>query len=79
MSRDYTVVRTYGDEISARMDAAVLEANGVESFVSLDNAGGAIPSLSLGFPVRLLVPARDLDLARELLDTDAESPADPRD
>ena len=62
------VLRTYGDEVSAHMDASVLEANGVPAQVSLDNAGGALPNLSVGFPVRLIVRASDVELARELLD-----------
>ncbi|MEX2179495.1 MAG: DUF2007 domain-containing protein [Gemmatimonadaceae bacterium] len=72
MADEHVVLRTYGDELSARMAASALEANGVPAHVSTDNAGGAIPSLSLGFPVRLIVLATDADIAREILDTDAE-------
>jgi len=38
--------------------------------------GGAFPSMALLFPIRLLVRAADADLARELLDTTADPPAD---
>lgn len=70
------VLRTYGLEIEARMDAAALEANGIPADVSADTAGGAFPSLALVFPVRLLVHERDVELALEILDTPAEPPTD---
>ncbi len=75
MADDLIVVRQYGNELSARMDAMTLEANGIPAQVSADTAGGALPSLALGFPVRLIVRAEDAELAQELLDT----PAEPQD
>lgn len=74
MTDDLVVLRRYGDELSARMDAMALEANGIPARVSADTAGGALPSLSFAFPVRLIVRADDAALARELLDTPAASP-----
>ena len=71
-----TVLRTYGNEIEARMDAAALEANGIPADVSADTAGGAFPSLALIFPVRLIVLERDVAIAREILDTPAEPATD---
>lgn len=68
------VLREYADELSARLDAAVLEANNIPSQVFADTAAGAYPSLALLFPVRLLVYAGDEALARELLDTPADAP-----
>ena len=80
MTDDLVVLRRYGDELSARMDAMVLEANGVPARVSADTAGGALPSLAMAFPVRLIVRADDLALAQELLDAPADpSDADPPD
>ena len=76
MTDEPIVVRQYADELSARMAAMMLEANGVPAQVSADTAGGALPSLALGFPVRLIVRAEDAELARELLDTPAESQDD---
>ena len=73
---DVVVLRKYADEISARIAALSLEANGIPAQVSADTAGGALPSLALGFPVRLLVRAADAELARKLLDTDAPPPPD---
>ena len=76
MSEAIVVLRTYGNELEARLAAAVLEANGVPAQVLADTAGGAYPSMALLFPVRLLVRAEDAALARELLDTPADPPPD---
>jgi hypothetical protein len=73
---DIVVLRKYGNEVEAQFAATVLEANGIPARVMADTAGGAFPSMALLFPVRLLVRAADADLARELLDTAAEPPAD---
>jgi hypothetical protein len=63
------VLRRYGDELAARMDAMALEANGIPAQVSADTAGGALPSLAFVFPVRLIVRAEDAAAALEILDT----------
>jgi hypothetical protein len=71
------VLRTYANEMEASVSAAILEANGIPAQVSADTAGGAIPSMALLFPVRLLVRAEDEAAAREVLDTPAAtSPED---
>ena len=69
MADDLIVLRQYGDELSAQMDAMALEANGIPARVSADTAGGALPSLALAFPVRLIVRAEDAAAAQEILDT----------
>lgn len=74
MNDEIVVLRRYGDELSARLDAAVLEANGVPAQVSADTAGGAYPSMALLMPVRLLVHAEDAALAAEILDAPADAP-----
>lgn len=66
---DIVTLRTYDSEMPARLDASILEANGIDARVMADTAGGAYPSLAIVFPVRLLVRAEDADLAREILDT----------
>ena len=76
MAEDIVVLRKYGNEVEAQFAATVLEANGIPARVMADTAGGAFPSMALLFPVRLLVRAADADLARELLDTTADPPAD---
>lgn len=73
---DIVVLRTYLSEPEARFAATVLEANGIPSQVMADNAGGALPSIALLFPIRLLVRAADEALARELLDTSIEDDED---
>ncbi len=69
MSDEIVVLRTYANDLEARLAATILEANGIPAQVSADTAGGALPSLAVTFPVRLIVRAEDAELARELLDT----------
>lgn len=72
MSESVLVLRTYASELEARLDATVLEANGIPAQVFADTAGGAYPSMTLLFPVRLLVRTEDAELARHILDTPAD-------
>ena len=76
MSDDVVVLRRYHDEMSAQLDAMVLEANGIPARVMADTGGGMIPSMAIVFPVRLLVRAGDATIATELLDTPAGTDAD---
>jgi Putative prokaryotic signal transducing protein len=76
MADRVVVLRKYSTEVEARLAATILEANGIPAEVSADTAGGALPSIALIFPVRLLVRASDAELARELLDTPADPPDD---
>jgi hypothetical protein len=72
------VLRTYLNQVEAELDASVLEANGIPARVSADTAGGALPSMSVMFPIRLLVRTTDAQLAAELLDTSVdEEPRNP--
>jgi hypothetical protein len=73
---ELVVLRRFGDELSARIAALSLEANGIPAQVSADTAGGALPNLAVGFPVRLIVRAEDAAAARLLLDTEAPKPPD---
>lgn len=73
------VLRTYTSELEARLAATILEANGIPAHVLADTAGGAYPSMALVFPVRLLVRADDAAIAREVLDTPGDAPADDGD
>jgi hypothetical protein len=76
VSDETVVLRTYINEIEARFDAMVLEANGIPAHVLADTAGGALPSMALVFPVRLLVRREDASLAEEILDTPADGVID---
>ncbi|MEO8451352.1 MAG: DUF2007 domain-containing protein [Gemmatimonadota bacterium] len=68
MPDETVILRRYNTELEARMDALVLEANGIPARVLADTAGGAYPSLALLSPVRLLVRVEDAELAREILE-----------
>ena len=74
MSQELVVLRKFPDELSAQVAAAALEANGIPARVLADTAGGALPNLSILFPVRLVVRAEDEALAREILDSEADPP-----
>jgi hypothetical protein len=76
-AKDIVVLRRFGDEASAHLAAITLEANNIPAQVSADTGGGALPNLAVGFPVRLLVRAEDVELARRLLDTEAPAPPEP--
>ena len=69
MSDEIVVLRTYINELDARLAATILEANGVPAQVLADTAGGALPSMALVFPARLLVRAEDAADAEAILDT----------
>ena len=79
MSDDAVVLQTYLSEIEARVAAAVLEASGIPAEVLADTAGGTLPSMALVYPVRLIVRSEDATLAREILDTPAESTPEDED
>ena len=73
VAADIVVLRTFDNEVSARFAATVLEANGIPAQIAADTAGGALPSMALLFPVRLLVRAEDETIARDLLDSEVAS------
>jgi len=67
---DFVVVESYRWRYEAEMARGLLEDAGLSALVSADDAGGALAGLGsvLGsFPVRLLVPAEEAALAREIL------------
>jgi hypothetical protein len=76
MNDDLVVIRTYSTEAEANLAAVVLEANAIPARVVADTAGGAIPSMTVLFPVKLVVRAADATLATELLETPAEEPSE---
>ncbi len=66
---DIVEVATFGTTFAARAAAAHLTAEGIRSSVLTDNAGGAIPSMSLlDGGVRLVVASDDLEDARLVLE-----------
>jgi hypothetical protein len=63
-----TVIRTFANEIEAQVAQAVLDANGIDSFLIRDDAGGMMPWLQWLHPIRLVVREGDSVEAVELLD-----------
>ncbi|MCL1593765.1 MAG: DUF2007 domain-containing protein [Actinomycetia bacterium] len=71
---DVVEIATFGTTFEARTAAAHLKSEGIRSSVVTDNAGGAIPSMSLlEGGVRLVTTAEDAERARDILnDLDEE-------
>jgi hypothetical protein len=61
------VLKIFPDEMSAQLVATELSAEGIESQVFSDDAGGAIPALQTTQGVRLMIRKEDEQKARELL------------
>ena len=64
-----TVIRTFANEIEAHVAQAVLDANGIDSGLIRDDAGGMMPWLQWLHPIRLVVREEDSAEAVELLDS----------
>ena len=72
------VVGTFWNQIDAELAQGALEAGGIESMISADDAGGLRPHLSLTRGVRLLVRAEDAANAGKIL-AESREPLSPRD
>jgi hypothetical protein len=70
---DLVAVRTFLNHIDADLARSALEAAGIESAISADDAGGTRPHLWVGAGVRLLVRQADVERAVEVLETPATS------
>ena len=68
---DLVAVRTFMNHIEADLAQSALEAAGIESAISADDAGGTRPHLWVGAGVRLLVRQADVERAVEILETPA--------
>jgi hypothetical protein len=64
-----TVIRTFANEVEAHVAQAVLDANGIDSYLIRDDANGMMPWLQWLHPIRLVVREEDSREAVELLDT----------
>lgn len=64
-----TVIRTFANEAEANIAQAVLDANGIDSNLIRDDAGGMMPWLQWLHPIRLVVREADSIEAVELLDS----------
>lgn len=63
------VIRTFSNDIDARLAEAVLEANGIDSSLIGDNAAGMLPYLNAMHPIRLVVNESDIETALGLLNS----------
>lgn len=64
-----TVIRTFANEVEAHVAQAVLDANGIDSNLIRDDAGGMMPWLQWLHPIRLAVREADSLEAVRLLDS----------
>jgi hypothetical protein len=71
---ELVVVQTYLDRFEADLAASALQAAGIESIVSADDAGGMQPGLWQGEGVAVLVRPENEQEARSILDTPAQTP-----
>jgi hypothetical protein len=69
-----SVIRTFANEVEAHVAQAVLDANGIDSYLIRDDAGGMMPWLQWLHPIRLVVREEDSVEAVQLLDTPPGSP-----
>lgn len=63
---DLITIRTFLNRVEAEIAQGALAADGIESIVSADDAGGVRPGLWMG-GVRLLVRAEDAERAERSL------------
>lgn len=61
------VIATYRWRHEAEFAKATLDANGINSIISADDAGGQAPYIMVNNPVRLLVDEEEADAARAAL------------
>jgi len=71
---ELVVVGTFLNQIDAELARGALEAGGIESLISADDARGLRPHLSLLSGVRLLVRVEDAEEAGKILG-ESRSPA----
>jgi hypothetical protein len=61
------VIRTFANDLDARLAEAVLEANGIEAIIVGDNAFGMLPNFNQLHPIRLMVQEADVATALSLI------------
>ena len=64
---DAVVLEKFSSRMEAQMAAGLLEAEGINTFISADDAGGIYPPLQFFLGVRLIVAPEDERRAREIL------------
>lgn len=73
MADNTKVIRTFPNEVEAYVAQAVLDANGIDSELVRDDAGGMMPWLQWLHPIRLIVLESESAAATEILN----NPPDP--
>ena len=73
MTDNTKVIRTFPNEVEAYVAQAVLDANGIDSELVRDDAGGMMPWLQWLHPIRLIVLESESAAATEILN----NPPDP--
>ena len=61
------VIRTFSNDVEARLAESVLDAHGIDSSIIGDNAAGMLPYLNAMHPIRLVVKEADVEAALALL------------
>ena len=61
------MIRTFANELDARLAESVLDANGIESIVVTDDAGGWMTYFNSLHPIRLMVQEDDIEAALAIL------------
>ncbi len=71
---DLVCVKTYNNRIEAGFELNILESEGILSFISADDCGGAYSALSKAYGgVKLLVKKEDLKMANDILEDICEN------
>ena len=73
----FVSVKTYLTRAEAELDQSVLAANGIESFVASDDAGGVRPELAFFRGVKLMIHAKDLERVEQIFDDLKNAPEEP--
>lgn len=61
------VIRTFANDLNARLAESVLDANGIDSIVVSDDGAGWVPYFNALHPVRLMVKQTDVENALAIL------------
>ena len=61
------VIRTFSNDVDARLAESVLDANGIDASIIGDNAAGMLPYLNAMHPIKLVVKESDVEAALALL------------
>jgi len=72
MAEPPVMIAEYTSELEAEMAKSQLEAEGIDSWILKDDAGGMQPQLQMTVGVRLFVDEKDVEEALGILDWEDE-------